>query len=555
MAKKKKITILVSAICAGAVALGLGIWYYFTNVKTDPVKVYPFVYMGMTEYWGDSRESYGPVTSDNIQTVFLSDTQEVTEILVKQGDTVKKGDLLMRFDTTLSEIALERKRLEVEKQKLKLEDAKKKLARINSLKPSQPKQEIVEVDDGDEGYVLDTPYQISTNQKYDGSSPGKALICWLRDDTILRTDAPLDTNIFVALQEKASEYRTKNATQDASGEEPYPDDGIDPETEDEGSLAPDEVYAHSYYVVFKVTSGNSFLGSRTVWQGMQVSDYGNGESSGKYYFRLFSPEIPDHMMLEPDEPESGYVDSGSGYTAAEIAQMRREQLKAIKDIEFEIQLQQAEYKIMQAEMNDGNVYAKIDGQVVSLLPEEEARLNSQPLMKVSGGGGFYVQGSVSELERDSLTIGQEVTVNDWNTGMTYTGTVKSVGEFPLSDGYSYGNGNPNASQYPFYVFVDGSANLQEGSYVSVNYSSSAGEHGIYLEVPFLRQENGESYVYLRGANGRLEKRTVATGKTVWGSHVEILSGITEDDYLAFPYGKGVKPGAQTEEGDMQDLYS
>ena len=550
MAKKKKITILVSAICAGAVALGLGIWYYFTNVKTDPVKVYPFVYMGMTEYWGDSRESYGPVTSDNIQTVFLSDTQEVTEILVKQGDTVKKGDLLMRFDTTLSEIALERKRLEVEKQKLKLEEAKKKLNRINSLKPSQPRQEIVEVDDGDEGYVLDTPYQISTNQKYDGSSPGKALICWLREDTVI------SNTLFQSIQEASSQYRTANAQQSASEEGPSPDEddaGADilPEAVDTDTPVADEIYAHSFYVVFKVTSGNSFLGSRTVWQGMKVSEY----SEGQYSFRLCQAEIPDHMMLEPDEPESGYVDSGSGYTAAEIAQMRREQLKAIKDIEFDIQLQQAEYKIMQAEMNDGNVYAKIDGQVVSLLPEEEARLNSQPLMKVSGGGGFYVQGSVSELERDSLTIGQEVTVNDWNTGMTYTGTVKSVGEFPLSDGYSYGNGNPNASQYPFYVFVDGSANLQEGSYVSVNYSSSAGEHGIYLEVPFLRQENGESYVYLRGANGRLEKRTVTTGKTVWGSHVEILSGITEDDYLAFPYGKGVKPGAQTEEGDMQDLYS
>ena len=550
MAKKKKITILVSAICAGAVALGLGIWYYFTNVKTDPVKVYPFAYMGMTEYWGDSRESYGPVTSDNIQTVFLSDTQEVTEILVKQGDTVKKGDLLMRFDTTLSEIALERKRLEVEKQKLKLEDAKKKLARINSLKPSQPRQEIVEVDDGDEGYVLDTPYQISTNQKYDGSSPGKALICWLREDTVI------SNTLFQSIQEASSQYRTANAQQSASEEGPSPDEddsgvAILPEAEDTDTPVADEIYANSFYVVFKVTSGNSYLGSRTVWQGMKVSEY----SEGQYSFRLCQAEIPDHMMLEPDEPESGYVDSGSGYTAAEIAQMRREQLKAIKDIEFDIQLQQAEYKIMQAEMNDGNVYAKIDGQVVSLLPEEEARLNSQPLMKVSGGGGFYVQGSVSELERDSLTIGQEVTVNDWNTGMTYTGTVKSVGEFPLSDGYSYGNGNPNASQYPFYVFVDGSANLQEGSYVSVNYSSSAGEHGIYLEVPFLRQENGESYVYLRGANGRLEKRTVTTGKTVWGSHVEILSGITEDDYLAFPYGKGVKPGAQTEEGDMQDLYS
>lgn len=548
MAKKKKITILVSAICAGVVVLGLGIWYYFANVKTDPVKVYPFVYLGMTEYWGDSRESYGPVTSDNIQTVFLSDTQEITEIAVKQGDNVKKGDLLMRFDTTLSEIALERKRLEVEKQKLKLEDAKKKLARINSLKPSQPQPQVVEVDDGDEGYVLDTPYQISTNQKYDGSSPGKALICWLREDTVI------SNALFQNIQDVSSQYRTANAQLSASEGELAPDDdesGAAPDG-DGDILAPDEVYAHSFYVVFKVTSGNTYLGGRTVWQGMKVSEY----SEGQYSFRLCQAEIPDHMMLEPDEPEtSAPVDTGSGYTAAEIAQMRREQLKAIKNIEFEIQLQQAEYKIMQAEMNDGNIYAKIDGQVVSLLPEEEARANNQPLMKVSGGGGFYVQGSVSELERDSLTVGQEVTVNDWNTGMTYTGTVKSVGEFPLSDGRSYGNGNPNASQYPFYVFVDGSANLQEGSYVSVNYSSSAGEHGIYLEVPFLRQENGESYVYLRGANGRLEKRTVTTGKTVWGSHVEILSGITEDDYLAFPYGKGVKPGAQTEEGDMQDLYS
>lgn len=540
MAKKKKVTLVVSALCVGAVALGLGLWYYFANVKTDPVKVYPFVYMGMTEYWGDSRESYGPVTSDNIQTVFLSDTQEITEILVKQGDTVKKGDLLMRFDTTLSEIALERKRLGVEKQKLKLEEAKKKLNRINSLKPSQPKQEIVEVDDGGDGYVLEELWTPSTNPKYDGSSPDKALICWLRGDTVI-------TNTILGdLRDISKKFREENAQKEDIEDIPIPDDVDLP-----GSNETNQIYVNTYYVVFKVTSGNTYLGSRTVWQGMQVT-----YNEGQFSFRLFSPTIPDHMMLEPDEPEdTPPVDTGSGYTAAEIAQMRREQQKAIKNIEFEIQLQQTEYNIMQAEMNDGNIYAKIDGQVVALLPEEEARLNNQPLMKVSGGGGFYVQGSVSELERDSLTVGQEVTVNDWNTGMTYTGTIKSVGEFPLNQGRSYGNGNPNASQYPFYVFVDGSANLQEGSYVSVNYSSSAGEHGIYLEVPFLRQENGESYVYLRGANGRLEKRTVTTGKTVWGSHVEILSGITEDDYLAFPYGKGVKPGVQTEEGDMQDLYS
>ena len=34
----------------------------------------------------------------------------------------------------------------------------------------------------------------------------------------------------------------------------------------------------------------------------------------------------------------------------------------------------------------------------------------------------------------------------------------------------------------------------------------------------------------------LEKRTVVTGKSLWGSYTEILSGITAEDKLAFPYG-------------------
>ena len=43
---------------------------------------------------------------------------------------------------------------------------------------------------------------------------------------------------------------------------------------------------------------------------------------------------------------------------------------------------------MQTEVSDGNVYATVDGEVVSLLSEEEARMTMQPILKVSGGGGF-----------------------------------------------------------------------------------------------------------------------------------------------------------------------
>jgi hypothetical protein len=215
---------------------------------------------------------------------------------------------------------------------------------------------------------------------------------------------------------------------------------------------------------------------------------------------------------------------------------------------------EADYKIALTEANDGNVYAAIDGEVVSVLTEEEAKQTMQPILKVSGGGGFYVQGFVSELEKDKLMIGQEVTVNDWNTGMTYTGSISSMGDFPTPDGYWNGMGNPTASFYPFSVFVDGSADLQEGRYVSVMYSTSTGGNGIYLENPFIRTENGRSYVFVLGADGKLEQRFVTTGKSLWGSYTEILGGITPEDLIAFPYGKNVKAGAVAVEGDMSNLY-
>ena len=165
-----------------------------------------------------------------------------------------------------------------------------------------------------------------------------------------------------------------------------------------------------------------------------------------------------------------------------------------------------------------------------------------------------MEGFVSELEKDRMYIGMEVTVNDWNTGMTYTGTVASLGDFPNAEGYWNGMGNPTASYYPFNVFVDGSADLQAGRYVSVMYSTSTGENGIYLQKPFLRTENGKSYVYIMGEDGRLEQRFVTTGKDLYGSYTEILAGLTAEDLVAFPYGKNVKDGAAAVEGDMSNLY-
>ena len=614
---RKKLILSVTAIIL-VVAIGCGIWYYAGHNSSEPVYVYPFEYIGMTEYWGDSQESYGPVTTDKIQTVYLTDTQTVTEILVQPGDTVKKGDLLMSFDTTLSDLELERKRLDVEKLKLQLEDAQDQLKKINRMKPMViPQFEEEEDEDKNLGSALTGSYKISQQKTYDGSSPEKALICWLN------SGAAIDDALFEAIREKAEEYQNYNAAktpssasaffpdfwpdgdepgetqpqetqpqetqpqetqpqetqpqetqpqetqpqetqpQETKPEESKPEESKPEESKPEeskpeetqpGETEPEHEHfdVNSYYVVIKVTQGNMSLGNRLIWQGLKVTKGSDG-----FRFQFCDAVVTDHMMVqtgEGEEVDRPEIDFGSGFTAGQIAEMRAEQEKKIKDLQFQIKMAEADYKIMQTEVNDGNVYAEIDGEVVSLLNEDEARQTMQPVLKVSGGGGFYVEGFVSELEKDRMQIGQEVTVNDWNTGMTYTGTVSSLGDFPAADGYWNGMGNPNASYYPFFVFVDGSADLQEGRYVSVMYSTGESEHGVYLQNPFVRTEGGVSYVYVLGEGGKLEKRYVTTGKSLWGSYTEILEGLTAEDLVAFPYGKNVKPGVKAEEGDMSNLY-
>ena len=708
--KTKKTVISVTAGVAAAAILG-GVVFGLRG-RGEPVGVYPFSMVGMTEFWGDNQESYGPVTTDRIQTVFLSDTQTITGVKVKEGDEVKKGDVLMTYDTTLSELQLERKRLDVEKANLQVREAQEELARINQLKPMESVDVEVDlpVESANYGRELSGAYEIANpDEQYDGSSPEKAVICWLKDSTPVNNALLRQLYYQAMMNQIANDERipssgsaeptpeeeskdeellleeetgnadssgqteenengnndenqgddpnetddTENLIQQTPEEPPEPDaftlfamrapeslqiycgdvynggivqvtsgDAVNltftssvtdwehsnyvtwsltsnesgplmgqrngrgytvsgvtstiGETEYtvkatynvEGLPTLDDIYTFklrvvaqpaeeeeersSFYTILKITEGNLEKAPCTTWQGLKVTAYDGGG------FGFSFCDVPSQEFFFPEEADDDYsapeIDYGSGMTAAEIAKLCREQEKKIKDLTADAVITQSEYNLMLREFSDGSIRATLDGVVVGLLTEEEARQNKLPMLKVSGGGGFYVRGSVSELEKDKLKPGQEVSVNDWNTGMMYTGTVESIGDFPIQDEGWNGMGNPNASYYPFRVFIDGTADLQEGSYVSVTYSAAEAENGIYLENPFLRTEGGESYVYVRGKNGRLEKRTFTTGKSLWGSYTEIRSGLTAEDYVAFPYGKTVKAGAPTVESDLSALY-
>ena len=62
MHKLKKSLIAIAAAAAVGTSGFFG-WRYYADSHVPPIKVYPFSYVGMTEYWGNNRESYGSVTT------------------------------------------------------------------------------------------------------------------------------------------------------------------------------------------------------------------------------------------------------------------------------------------------------------------------------------------------------------------------------------------------------------------------------------------------------------------------------------------------------------
>ena len=568
---------MIPVIAVAVVAVGAGIFALTRKSGGSSVYVYSIDIAGMTDYWGDSQETSGQVRSDNIQTVMVSDTQQITGIHVAEGDTVKKGDLLLSYDTTLTELALEKKRLAVEQLKLELQEEQDRLTEIRNLQPFTPVENsgssgTYDIPAGDDFTYEHFPYYTAGDDTavitwattfggYDGSTKDTPLICWTKYGNIVDDSLVNEMGAFIQryrylmaedeYNQKLLKFQQDHAAWEAEDENTRGEEPTAPEKPQEGSFA-----VQDFYMIVKSTYDNKTLYYNAAYQGMHVYP----SSSGFFFIPFDASDVYDYTRPEEETPPASGDDADTGetqtyYTLAEIVKMKEDQQKKILDVEYKIKVAQAEYDIAVREANDGNVTAQVDGKVVSVITEEEAKANKQPIIKVSGGGGYTVTGSINELDMGKLEIGSEVTINDYRNGTSCTGTVASVGDFPVSSGGSYyGSSNPNASQYPFTVVVDESEDLVPGYYVNMSYSLTDSTDSIYLSNAFIRTENGRSYVYVRGENGKLEQRDVVIGKNVWGSYTQILSGITTDDFVAFPYGKAVKAGASTETGDYQTLY-
>ena len=263
------------------------------------------------------------------------------------------------------------------------------------------------------------------------------------------------------------------------------------------------------------------------------------------------PDVPDEPDTpsepeDPSEPDDPGISDGP--TKEELAKEIQEKEERLKELELEQRTAELELKQLKKKVDNAIVTSTVEGTVKSVTDEETARLENTPIISVVGEDGFYVTGRVAETAFDKIKEGMTVTVTSWTSGMTYEATISGVSSSPLT-GYSDGN-NENLSYYPFTAVIHGDAELSNGDGVdlSIDDLSSQDEDEIYLEQMFVREDGNQYYVYKKGDNGKLKKQYVEVGKNVSGS-LEIVSGLSLDDEIAFPYGRDVREGAKTKSTD------
>ena len=552
MNKKLKKIIITAAIVLAACGAVWGGLTIARNAQRGDVNVYSVSDFAMTNYWGDTSSTNGMVTTDKLQKIYVSSTQTVSKVYVTEGQTVKKGAKLLSYDSSLSQAEVERAQIQYERQSGNLEDAK---TEFKLLQKAKNKEEL-QLELNKLQTQLDAEkkkYDQDPSHPYDGDNPVTEAL--LGTKTVENSSGGKETVYYYAWPSKST----------LSGEHLLTGFG--------GRLrATESTSPLVTNIVLVQRSGDKIGGSIQANWGVKVTDTYKKTGETTY-------EVTVDVQLVTNLPD--YEDPGHTYNSETIqkleqqvaraqelmdSSMTRQELdvaigtkyKEIGQLETSLKVAKLDLEKKKSELGDGNVYAEFDGTVKTVRDATEAFNNSEAVVELSGGGGYYVTGTLSEMDLGSVQVGDTVQISSWRTGVACEGEIVSIDDYPTQNGSNWGDGNSNVSYYPFKVFVSEDANLQPNDYVEMQYQKTAkadSADSLYLQSFLLRSENGKSYVMVRGENDKLEKRWVQTGRDLWGSYTQIRGGLTLEDYVAFPYGRDVVEGAHTQEATADQLYN
>jgi len=284
-----------------------------------------------------------------------------------------------------------------------------------------------------------------------------------------------------------------------------------------------------------------------VTEGFSLSDVLQVSNMGEITLVEGSPiEKLAHTLALSAVPEPEPIPDDQRATQQEIDELIEAQQKTVRDLDLAVKQKKIDMDKAIAEIGYKTVLAEFGGTVRTVADVDSMELGA-PYIVISSDTGYRVVGTVSEMNLELVHVGDTLRVYSWMTGSEMTAKVTEIDTVPQQWGNSMAMENPNSSYYQFYATLDTDEVFDRWSDVEIYFDApSEGEDSsaMYLPLPYVREaEDGTHYVLKLDENEKTVIQPVQVGKTIYGSMIEIKSGLSMEDYIAFPYGKNAVEGA------------
>ena len=552
---KKRVIISVSIVAAFVIGYFGILQYRKASRKVDVVQV-STMNMG-----GNPMESQmsGLVSDPATQTVTPSASQIISAVYVMEGQTVSVGDKLLAYDITSLNYTVELKKIEISTTQLRLEQAKKELQQLQNTKPVERKVTPTPTPTPEPEFKLDTEVgtQVEDNKvwNYLNSLTDEDTEFTKDLDEPTPTPTPQTSPVPTPTPTPTPAVPAVNTYEKGTKANPYhfaiKGDGFLTGKFVKELIQKAETDGKTFYVSLDVnkdddkTKGlvDSWLVSVDRLKeilGTETNDLAKVDLKTRTLLKVqvfHEDPVPE---IEPD-----------GMTASELVRAIHAKESEVREYDIDIRRKQLELSELQTQLADGVVYAKRSGVIKGLKDINHVPTDGTPFLTVAGGTGTEVKGTISELLLTTIQKGTKVSVTSYETGSIYEAVVTQIDNFPTNSGEGFYGGNPNVSMYGFTAYIEKGDDLKQGTYLALSIQQeNMDTSSIYLSNAFIRDEHGQKYV-MKDVDGKLVKTYIKTGKVYFNMSTEVLSGLADTDYIAFPYGDGAIEGTRTKI-DMDD---
>ena len=253
--------------------------------------------------------------------------------------------------------------------------------------------------------------------------------------------------------------------------------------------------------------------------------------------------------------------TATGDAALSCTQNILQRKSQIAKTEYDIKAKNIELTKLEGSLDNAFVTSPIDGTVKDLKEPGSSDAGSDMMMydygygggsdsadvimKIAAAGDYRVKGIFNEQNSAQIYPGARVFLRSRiDPDLVLRGTVSEIDTNPQNDNQSmyYGgmsDEQSTSSKYAFYVEPESLEGFMLGQHILIETDNGQEDadkkEGLWLYSSFVQWDGDRNFVWAKNGRDQIEKRYVEIGQINDESgDCEILSGLTIDDYIAYP---------------------